>query len=80
MRDAESIAVRNSKGFIDSENPFPVSMFNSLVTESYDYLSLGYTGDNLTSVVYKTGGSTGTIVATLTLGYTGDNLTSVEKS
>lgn len=46
----------------------------------YDYISLGYTGTNLTSVVYKTGGSGGTTVATLTLAYTGDNLTSVTKS
>jgi len=46
----------------------------------HDYIELGYTGSNLTSVVYKTGGSGGTTVATLTLGYTDDNLTSVTKS
>lgn len=48
---------------------------------AYDYLSLGYDGSgNLTSVVYKTGGSGGTTVGTLTLGYTSGNLTSVTKS
>jgi hypothetical protein len=42
---------------------------------------LSYTGSNLTDVVYKTGGSSGTTVATLTLAYDGnDNLTSVTKS
>lgn len=47
----------------------------------YDYISLSYTGSNLTGVVYKTGGSGGTTVATLTLGYDGsDNLTSVTKT
>lgn len=45
-----------------------------------DYISLGYTGSNLTSVVYKTGGSSGTTVATLTLAYSGSNLISVTKS
>lgn len=48
---------------------------------AYDYISCSYTGTNLTGVVYKTGGSSGTTVATLTLGYDGsNNLTSVTKS
>jgi hypothetical protein len=46
----------------------------------YDYIALSYTGDNLTGVVYKTGGSGGTTVATLVLAYSGSNLTSVTKS
>jgi hypothetical protein len=45
-----------------------------------DYISLGYTGSNLTSVIYKTGGSSGTTVGTLTLAYTGSVLNSVTKS
>lgn len=52
-----------------------------LVPSAYDYISLSYTGSNLTGVVYKTGGSGGTTVATLTLAYDGsNNLTSVTKS
>jgi hypothetical protein len=48
---------------------------------TYDYISCSYTGTNLTGVVYKSGGSSGTTVATLTLGYDGsNNLTSVTKS
>jgi hypothetical protein len=46
----------------------------------HNYIALTYTGDNLTSVVYKTGGSGGTTVATLTLAYTGSVLDSVTKS
>jgi hypothetical protein len=47
----------------------------------HDYIDLSYTGSNLTGVVYKTGGSGGTTVATLTLAYDGnDNLISVTKS
>lgn len=53
---------------------------NGLEIPPYDYISLTYTGDNITSVVYKTGGSGGTTVATLTLAYSGSNLTSVTKS
>ena len=53
---------------------------NSLVPEVYDYISLSYTGDNLTGVVFKTGGSGGTTVSTLALIYTGSNLTSVTKT
>lgn len=48
---------------------------------AHDYISLSYTGSNLTGVVYKDGGSSGTTVATLTLGYDGsNNLTSITKS
>jgi hypothetical protein len=47
----------------------------------HDYIDLSYTGTNLTGVVYKTGGSGGTTVATLTLAYDGsNNLISVTKS
>ena len=45
-----------------------------------DFIALSYTGANLTGVVYKTGGSGGTTVATLTLAYSGSNLISVTKS
>lgn len=55
-------------------------VFNALVPKTYDYISLGYTGDNLTTVVYKIGGSGGTTVATLTLAYSGAILTSVTKT
>ena len=59
----------------------PVNTLNTLVTQSYDYVSLSYTGDNLTGVVFKTGGSAGTTVATLALTYDGnDNLLTVTKS
>jgi|TARA_R100000501_G_C2573463_1_gene79435 hypothetical protein len=53
---------------------------NSLVPAEYDYISLAYSGDNLTGVTYKTGGSGGTTVATLTLAYSGSTLTSVTKT
>jgi len=45
-----------------------------------DYISLSYTSGNLTGVIYKSGGSGGTTVATLTLAYSGSNLISVTKS
>jgi hypothetical protein len=53
---------------------------NSLVPSTYDYISLSYTGSNLTGVVFKTGGASGTIVSTLTLAYSGSNLISVTKT
>lgn len=65
---------------VDGGGNVPVSIQNSLVPEEYDYISLSYTGDNVTGVVYKTGGSSGTTVATLTLAYSGSNLTSVTKT
>ena len=57
-----------------------LQVINSLVPATYDYISLSYTGDNLTTVVFKTGGSGGTTVSTLTLAYTGSVLDSVTQT
>jgi hypothetical protein len=58
-----------------------VNVLTGLEIPEHDYIDLSYTGSNLTGVVYKTGGSGGTTVATLTLAYDGDdNLISVTKS
>jgi hypothetical protein len=62
----------------DSGNPIPV--VTGLEIPEHDFIDLTYTGENLTGVVYKTGGSGGTTVATLTLAYTGSRLDSVTKS
>ncbi len=46
----------------------------------HDYIEMSYTTGNLTSVKYRDGGSSGTIVATLTLTYDTDgNLINVSK-
>lgn len=47
---------------------------------AYDYISMSYTSGNVTGVVYKTGGASGTTVATLTLAYSGSDLISVTRS
>lgn len=67
-------------GDVSSANPLPVLGINNLIPDAYDYISLSYTGDNLTGVVFKTGGSGGTVVATLTLAYTGSVLDSVTRT
>jgi hypothetical protein len=59
----------------------PLAVVAGLSIPEHDYTALSYTGTNLTGVVYKTGGSGGTTVATLTLAYDGnDNIISVTKS
>jgi hypothetical protein len=73
-RTYEEVAVTTRTGA-------PLSTVSGLEVPEHDYISLGYTGVNLTSVVYKDGGSGGTTVATLTLAYDGsNNLISVTKS
>lgn len=58
-----------------------VMSFQPLSPGEYDYISCSYTGNDLTGVVYKLGGSTGTTVATLTLTYDGShNLLTVTRS
>jgi len=53
---------------------------NSLVPKEYDFISLSYTGNNLTGVVFKTGGAFGETISTLTLAYNGSKLISVTKT
>ena len=65
---------------MNPEGVKPVAIKNKLVPEYYDYISLTYTGDNLTTVDFKTGGSGGSTVASLALAYTGSTLDSVTKT
>ena len=55
---------------------------NSLVPSTYDYIVLSdYDGANAGTVIYKVGGASGTVVATLTLTYDGSgNLLTVTKT
>ena len=47
------------------------------IPADYDYISYGYTGSDITTIVYKTGGGGGSTVMTKTLAYDGSgNLTS----
>lgn len=61
-------------------NGEPVHVISGIKIPEHDYVELGYTAGNLTTAVYKNGGSSGTPVATLTLVYDGlNNLISVTK-
>jgi len=68
--DAAGVEIKN-----DSGNPIPT--IQGLSIPEHDNIQLTYTGDNLTGVAYRVGGTT---VATLTLAYTGSRLDSVTKS
>lgn len=58
----------------------PWRTMSGLMVLAHDYISLTYTGSNLTGVIFKTGGAAGSTVATLTLAYTGSRLDSVTKT
>lgn len=60
--------------------PWSVQQVAQLVPMEYDDLSLNYSGPDLTSVVYRTGGPAGVVVATLTLTWLGGNLTHVTRT
>lgn len=56
-----------------------IAPFN--ITSPYDYIQLAYTGSNLTTATYKSGGASGSTVASLILAYDGsNNLTSVTRT
>lgn len=66
---------------VKTRNGSALATVQGLGVPAHDYIGLTYTGSNLTGVVYKSGGASGTTVATLTLAYDGNNnLTSVTKA
>jgi hypothetical protein len=67
-------------GDVSTANPIPVTLLAGFVPDGYDYISLGYTGSDLTTVVYKTGGVAGTTIATLTLVYSESILQSITRT
>jgi len=64
---------------VDSDGRLDI--ITGIIPEAYDYVSLSYTGSNLTGAVYKTGGAGGSTVATLALTYDGsDNLETITRT
>ncbi len=59
-----------------------LQIVKGLVPKNYDYLSLSNydSNGNPGTIIFKTGGAGGTIVATLTLVWSGSSLTSVARS
>jgi len=79
--DSSTDSVTADQGAPNTDaNSWPVRDLSQLVPEEYDYIALTYTGNNITTVVYRQGGSGGTIVATLTLTYTGSRLDTVTRT
>ena len=79
----DAVTIDNVEISNDTGNPVPsvLTSIPGLDIPAHDYISMSYTGSDLTGVVYKSGGSSGTTVATLTLAYDGSsNLTSITKS
>jgi len=75
----DSVTVDQGNPAVDA-NSWPVRDLAKLIPFEFDYLSLSYTGNNLTQVVYRSGGSGGAIVATLTMTYTGSRLDTVTRT
>lgn len=78
-QEVSNLAIYKVRADLNSQGEWTqhVKIANSLVPESYDSIELGYTGADLTTVVYKLSGNT---VATLTLVYTDSILQSVTRS
>lgn len=81
-----STVVSNSATAVNPDIPVATTVKNGavyqeivqgLANQPHDEVQLGYTGSNLTSVVYRLGGVT---VATLTLSYSGSTLTGVVRT
>ena len=61
-----------------TDEALPVIQNNNLIPSAYDYIALTYVAagngaGEISTITYKTGGSTGTTVATLTLTYNADD-------
>lgn len=74
------------RSFDSDNNALNVLSQNLLITEPYDYIGLTYVSSGngegeIETVTYKSGGSSGTTVATITLAYNSDNkISSITRS
>jgi len=78
MTAPNTVGLRVGTTKVDSTNPLPITQ--GLNLPKFDYVLCTYTGNNPTTIVYKTGGSGGTTVATLTITYSGANIISITKT
>jgi len=69
-KGAQSVEIVDSAG-----NQIPLA--SGLVPEAYDEINISYSGDDISTVIYKNGGVT---VATLTLSYLAGKLTTIVKT
>ena len=63
----------------DSNGNLVTANLGNLVPYDFDYISLT-PPDKPTTIVYKSGGVSGTTVATLTLTYTGDDIATITRT
>lgn len=70
----------NGRLYIEGSISLDAANVPGLDIPPHDYIAPTYTGEDLTGVVYKTGGEGGATVATLTLAYSSGKLASVTKS
>jgi hypothetical protein len=62
-----------TKTYLDVNGIFSPSSFPGVITFAWDYAILTWTGVNLTKVIFKVGGASGTVVATIDMTYDGSN-------
>ena len=80
LADGHSVALSATDNTVLDNILLEGQKINSLVPAVFDYIALTYTDTDLTGVVFKTGGSVGTTVSTLTLAYTVHILQTVTKT
>jgi len=81
-KDSESVIVKNEAGVIDEDNPLSVELPGFKLPD-YDYIAATYPNSTTEVYTYKSGGSSGTTVGTVTVTYSNsskETLTSVEKT
>lgn len=68
----DSLNTREVRKFseVGSSVAVNVNLISGFVSETYDYFSIAYPSATQEVYTFKTGGSGGTLVATLTLNYT----------
>ena len=59
---------------VSETNPFPVGVFTGMVKVGYDYVARTLPASTQELFTFKTGGSGGTTVATITINYTDSSL------
>jgi hypothetical protein len=74
VKQLDAALAQTSAGLVYQQR---VQVIGGFQIPPYDYVEFGYTGTDVTAITYKTGGASGTVLATLALAYSGGNILSV---
>lgn len=66
----EQVLLESNGSEVSTTNPLPIVNLGAIITDNYDYVGVTYPSGDTEVYTFKSGGSGGTTIATVTIVYT----------